>query len=423
MDTRQGPPPVSAVRDTIPDPAMPTAKTMDVSLAETLAKPQAGAATSDTTATTAGFRSTVLPRVELVDEKWVLVKEDRARYEEVAKLGEGGGGVVVRVRDNDIGRHVAVKRLLPQLRNTGAMVNFVEEIRTVGRLEHPNIVPIHDVAADEAGQPFFVMKYVDGETLESVIAKLSRGDAEYHRRYPFERRVEIFAGVLEAIRYAHDAGIVHRDLKPANIMVGEHGEVMVMDWGIAKHMRRPGAAEPSQGGAEAEDATTPASRTRTGGLVGTPLYMSPEQARGEPADERSDIYSLCVLFHELLCLQHYLGDVNTVPAALEGVQSRKVPFAGLVTSPYQGRTPFDLGWFVDEGVAKRPEDRYPSVAAMIERLGRRREGLIPIQCPITFQKRLTREWLRFVDRYPIAIVIGSGVLLLGLIGLGLYALV
>ena len=108
-----------------------------------------------------------------------------------------------------------------------ALARFVEEIRTTGGLEHPNIVPIHDVGLDEKGRYYFIMKYVDGETLESILARLRAGDRETHARYGFERRVEIFKGVLEAIAYAHARGYIHRDIKPANIMVGAFGEVLV----------------------------------------------------------------------------------------------------------------------------------------------------------------------------------------------------
>jgi serine/threonine-protein kinase len=179
-------------------------------------------------------RSTVLPRVESTTGRLQIVTSDRHRYEELRMLGEGGMGEVLAARDNDIERTVAVKRLKPGVQAASTLARFVDEIRTVGRLEHPNIMPIHDVGVDEQGQYYFVMKYLDGETLENIIEKLRDGDPVYLRRYPFERRVELFVGILEAIAYAHGHHIIHRDIKPANIMVGPYGEVMVMDWGLAK---------------------------------------------------------------------------------------------------------------------------------------------------------------------------------------------
>src|SRR5512144_861010 len=148
------------------------------------------------------LRTTVLPRVEIVGERPAVVADGKVRYELASTLGEGGVGEVIKARDNDIDRDVAIKRLRPEMRGSHATVlRFAEEVRTVGRLEHPNIVPIHDVGVHENGDYFFVMKYVEGETLEQIIEKLAAGDPEYLRKYDYERRVEIMMGILEAISY------------------------------------------------------------------------------------------------------------------------------------------------------------------------------------------------------------------------------
>src|SRR5262249_34878051 len=151
-----------------------------------------------------------------------LSAEVRSRYEAEKLLGVGGMGEVVLVRDQDIERKVAVKRLLPELNDPSVVARFADEIRTVGRLEHPNIVPIHDVGVDELGRYFFVMKYVEGETLESIIDKLRARDPAYVAKYSVEARIELFLGVLHALEYAHAQGIIHRDVKPANVMVGRY---------------------------------------------------------------------------------------------------------------------------------------------------------------------------------------------------------
>src|SRR6185369_8827715 len=139
------------------------------------------------------------------------------------------------------------------------------------------------VGVDELGRYFFVMKYVEGETLESIIEKLRARDPEYLLRYSVEVRLEIFLGVLHALEYAHAQGIVHRDVKPANVMVGRYGEVVLMDWGIARPI---GAARDPAAGADGEIEGDGGARgrmfaTRVGSVIGTPAYMSPEQARGE----------------------------------------------------------------------------------------------------------------------------------------------
>ena len=196
-------------------------------------------------------RSTVLPRVEMVGSTPTLVTRGKPRYEHMRRLGEGGLGEVLGARDNDIDRDVAVKRLRPDVTSAAMVARFVEEVRTIGRLEHPNIVPIHDVGVDERGEYYFVMKYVDGETLESVIEKLAAGDPAYHAQYGVERRVQIVVALLEALAFAHKKGIVHRDIKPANVMIGAYGEVVLMDWGIAKQLRGgpllPNAPTPAPG--------------------------------------------------------------------------------------------------------------------------------------------------------------------------------
>jgi serine/threonine-protein kinase len=195
---------------------------------------------------------------------------------------------------------------------------------------------------------------------------------------------------------------------------------MLMDWGIAKRTRQQ---RPEQA-VESLD-TIPKGRelfsTRVGSLLGTPAYMSPEQARGETTDERSDVYSLCVLFHELCCLRHYLTEKTTLQEMLDGVIHDAVPLAGSVKSYHQGPTPMDLTWYIKKGLAKDPRHRYQNIGEMIERLAKRRQGIIPIQCHITFVKRVTGEWQRFVDRHPMLITAAMAFTLAGTILLGIFA--
>jgi serine/threonine protein kinase len=357
-------------------------------------------------------RSTVLPRVEWNGDKPNILPPQRARFEELGPLGKGGMGEVVLLKDNDIDRTVALKRLSDGS-NLDRVLRFVEEIRTVGQLDHPNIVPVHDVGVDEQGRYYFVMKHLEGETLKSIITRLKKGDSQAHALYTFPVRVQIFIGVLNALLYAHRKGFIHRDLKPANIMVGPYGEVTVLDWGLARRPRQPGGAAPAPQPAQDSGMASPreanALHTQEGAVIGTLMYMSPEQARGEQdaLDARTDIYSLCVLFHEFLFLEHYLKGRKSANDILKGVREVVPEVQGIKAHRHQRHVPAELGWFVLKGFAKDPAQRYQSVEEMQEQLQRIMGGRIRIQCQRTFLKRCLHEVMAFVDQHPVAIIVGS----------------
>ncbi len=369
-----------------------------------------------------GGRTTVLPRIEGMEPHVRLVAETKLRYEPISVLGAGGMGEVLLVHDQDIARKVAIKRLLPEGGQTGLLARFVDEIRTVGRLEHPNIVPIHDVGVDEQGRYFFVMKYVEGETLESIIEKLSAGDPAYHRKYTFELRTEIFIQVLHALAYAHTHGIVHRDIKPANVMIGRFGEVMLMDWGIAKPLSEARDMAAAMEGVLVDRAAATNSErakekkrmyaTRVGALVGTPAYMSPEQARGDNhrLDARTDLYSSCAMFYEFLSLRHYLGDKETVEQLIAGVLGEEVTSEKLLayafSQPHQTRPPVELLHWIAIGLAKQPENRFDSAESMIASLQNIQEGRCEVKCQVTMTKRMFRELAHLLDRHPFAVMMG-----------------
>jgi serine/threonine protein kinase len=288
-------------------------------------------------------------RPRLTDENGAhrLVLEERARFEELHVLGRGGVGEVVLAVDHDIARRVALKRLLPEAEGDGAVARFADEVRALGALDHPNIVPIHDVGVTPEGKHFYVMKYIQGETLEHVIDRLAEGDAEYHARYTFARRMEVFTAVLRAVQYAHAQGYVHRDLKPANIMVGAYGEVVVMDWGLARRLR-DAPESLAAGPSPSVPPGSPRARTLDGSLLGTPAYMSPEQSRGELhlVDEVSDVYALGVIFHELLSLRHYLHAHSSVTATLLAVDRVDPDLAAHERSARQPPVPAEYAHFI-----------------------------------------------------------------------------
>jgi serine/threonine-protein kinase len=274
-----------------------------------------------------------------------------------------------------------------------------------------------------------------------VIVKLAKGDAGYHRKYTFDYRVRVFMEICKAVEFAHARGVIHRDLKPANVMVGEHGEVMVMDWGIAKHVAAGGngarrtepesamqipdfddqPADPPGGGTPSFDRMA---QTEHQSIVGTPLYMSPEQALGrvDELDERSDVYSLCAMLYELLTLAPYLPPKKTMRELLVAVVTEEPRHAHFLDHPHQQRVPAQFANFLVKGLAKSPDDRYRSVAEMRELLQRIGEGRFSIECPITFIKWPLHALLRFVDRHPKVTVYGLLVAVLGLVGLGVFTI-
>ncbi len=369
-----------------------------VAFDETLAPASAPAAPLSVSMRASTARTTVLPRVA---DRSGAAPVDRLRYEEMRPLGAGGQAEVTLTRDHDIDRVVAIKRLLPDRRDDAAVLRFTEEIRTVGQLEHPNIVPIHDVGVDGDGQYFFVMKYVDGETLDAIIARLRAGDPAYLRRYTAEYRLQICNEVLRGVQYAHELGVLHRDLKPSNVMVGAMGEVVIMDWGLAKRIAAPEPAPVEQRASRATSERARLFETQAGALLGTPAYMSPEQAAGRVIDARSDLYSLAVVFYEFLCLRHPRAQCESVAEMIAAVCEEPIGKLQILGDFGRVGAPAALAHFVRHALDRDPQQRYPSAAAMRERLESVRDGVAPIECHVTFTQRVLHAIERAVDRRPI----------------------
>lgn len=258
------------------------------------------------------------------------------------EIARGGMGAIVETLDTDIKRDVVTKILL---RNDSkeAIIKFIEEAQITGQLEHPNIVPVYDLGVNDEGLAYFTMKRVRGETLLRIIEKLRKKDPAYMVKYPLETLIEILLKVCDGVAFAHQKGVLHRDLKPENIMVGEFGEVLTMDWGLAKVLGREQATEKI----ESLDVALKTirnnkgkSKTLEGTIAGTPEYMSPEQAKGhiDQLTVRSDIYSLGAVLYTTLA--HRL--------------------------PVEGKTPQEtLKKVIDGDLNEIPEDVSPELASIV----------------------------------------------------------
>ncbi|HET9621133.1 MAG TPA: serine/threonine-protein kinase [Kofleriaceae bacterium] len=310
---------------------------------------------------------------------------DPSRYHVVREFARGGLGRILEVRDLRIGRVVALKEILRE--SGGAYDRFVREATITARLEHPAIVPVHDIGRWPSGAPFYSMKLVSGRSLHEVIRDTPTLDG----------RLALLPNVIavaDAIAYAHSQGIIHRDLKPANVLVGAFGETVVIDWGIAKDLRAADVA------GDADDTVDSArSLTVAGAVLGTPGYMPPEQARGAAVDERADVYALGALLYEVLVgAPPYHGAGAPTAAVLAGP-----PTAADALEP---AIPADLATIVRKAMARRADDRYPSSRELAEDLRRFQTGRL-VSAHAYARRTLVRRWLR---RYRAPVIVAAAAL-------------
>jgi serine/threonine protein kinase len=315
-----------------------------------------------------------------------------AKYKVLTTIARGGMGVVMQARDLRLRRTVAMKVMKTSNQfSRENVLRFIDEAQLTGQLEHPNIVPLYEIGIDEHGETFYTMKYVRGITLDEVLRGLRNGNERIAVKYPLGTLLTIFQKICDGVAFAHSKGVVHRDLKPENIMIGSYGEVLVMDWGLAKNTT--GAEREGFVQAHPIDQQVPEGRgfeTLHGLVVGTPPYISPEQARGDidKIDPRSDVYVLGGILYAILCLRAPVSG-STVAEIIDNILASKITppssfnvlpksgrhtphFPEAETIPLQhlpaGRIPESLSAVVMKAMATDPAKRYQTVEEMQEEL-------------------------------------------------------
>ncbi len=297
----------------------------------------------------------------------VPTARETERFRVLRSYAQGGLGEVFVALDAELEREVALKEIRELFADDPeSRVRFVQEARVTGRLEHPGIVPVYGLGRYPDGRPYYAMRFIGGESLQQAIRRFHEADRDPHRDRT-ERGLALrellgrFLAVCDTLGYAHSRGVVHRDIKPANIMLGEFGETLVVDWGLAKVLGSApdSAADSPQSPPVIEGGST--TQTRAGAAIGTPAYMSPEQALGahDRVGPTADIYSLGVVLYELLTgvRAFALASPLTVIQAV---------IAGEIRPPraVNPQVPPALEAVCLKATSRRPEDRYPTTAAL-----------------------------------------------------------
>jgi serine/threonine-protein kinase len=341
------------------------------------------------------------------------------QYRLIRQLAQGGLGQVFLARDAIFGREVALKQIQQRLGEDLRMQDrFLVEARITGSLEHPGIVGVYAIGRDPSGRPFYVMRLIRGESLQTAIRQFHDGvEARRptgHSTLALRKLLNRLIDVCNAVAFAHSRGILHRDIKPANIMIGKYGETLVVDWGLAKRLYKSGTGgdEFQNSGPLSQDEA--AELTASGAVVGTPAYMSPEQAHGRQdlMEPTSDVYSLGATLYEILTGRPPIR-AKDVGQVIDAVRKGEFP-------PPRGVQPSvdpALEAICLKAMAHDPEDRYATARALADDLERwlADEPVTAYRDP---PSRALSRWLALHPRVLIrGLIVVVGLLVIALTGL------
>ncbi len=332
-----------------------------------------------------------------VDDKVVdkLTRKPPEKYKFRRSIGQGGMKTVLQVKDRDSMRDIAMA-VLPDAQNRPKtdIIRFIQEARITASLEHPNIVPVHDIGVDASGAPYFTMKLLQGETLASLLKKLEAGDPDYLAIYDLDRLLHLFLKICNGVGFAHSKGVLHLDLKPENIQVGDYGEVLILDWGLAKIVGNPDRLEDDEDDDEPSlKSLSDYSITIDGVMKGTPGYMAPEQAAGKNRDRdyRTDVYALGAILYALVTYKDPIENKDVKEMVRDTIDGRIVP--PKLRSP-EKLIPSAIEAVIKKAMAVNPDDRYSTarevrdeVYAFIGGYATMAERATPLKKAMLFAKR------------------------------------
>ena len=339
-----------------------------------------------------------------------ILSSNKAKYEYLGEIAQGGMGRIVAVKDRSLRRNVAMKLLVsPNGKANRQQVNrLLAEAQTQGQLEHPNIVPIHEVGIYQDDKYYFTMKLVKGTTLKEIFRGLQQNDTKTDEQYSLPRLLAIFQQIANGLGFAHSRGVIHRDIKPENVMIGEFGEVLIMDWGIAKLIQQssdltsPTSVEKNSSFAKHFNTIDSQEKDRTvvGTVAGTVGYMSPEQARGEidKLDSRTDIFSLGAMLYEMVAgsppyNQPSAKERLKAAASELPVESPISRLRKITASKRTSTIPREVAAIAMTAIAPKADHRYQTAQEFFNDIQRYLEGHSVKACPDTFVQQAAK-WIK-----------------------------